>query len=175
MCMKATFFFSPLSSQSPPPPPHTHPPTPFPPPCSFRLAHTKEARLSQCALSFSPAHFISSLHSLPLLESTHVRTTHVCACVHARVCFMEFVMAVVGVYVCWGSYRPRGQGSEVLLWKRLWAVRSATGDSAEGLFVSALRDRRRSLPCLCACVHVSHKYSCLCRKQLSAIGLNQLQ
>ena len=169
------FFFSSLFLHRVPPlhtHTHTHTHTLLSP-CSFRLAHTKEARLSQCALSFSPAHFISSLHSLPLLESTHVHTTHVCACV--PVCFMEFVMAVAGVYVCWGSYRPRGQGSEVLLWKRLWAVRSATGDSAEGLFVSALRDRRRSLPCLCACVHVSHKYSCLCRKQLSAIGLNQLQ
>lgn len=75
MCMKATFFSPFLYKVPPATPPH---------PCSFRLVQTKEARLSQCALSFSPAHFISSRHSLLLLESTHVRTTYVC--VRLRVC-----------------------------------------------------------------------------------------
>lgn len=122
--MKAMFFFFVL---------HNPPPTPLHS-CSFRLAQTKEALLSQCIRSFSPAHFISSLHSRRLLESTHVCTAYVCACV----CFMEFVM-VVGVYVCRGSYRRGGHGCETLLWKRLWAVRSTTGDSGEGLLISTLR------------------------------------
>lgn len=124
MCMKAMFFSSSSTTPSLSP---LHP-------CSFRLAQTKEAPLSQCIRSFSPAHFISSLHSQRLLESTHVCAAYVCACV----CFMEFVM-VVGVYVCRGSYRRGGHGCETLLWKRLWAVRSTTGDSREGLLISTLR------------------------------------
>lgn len=129
------------------------PPQSAPPPRSFRLAQTKEARLLQCALSFSPAHFISSLHSPLLLESTHVSAACVCVCVYTRVCasFMEFVIVVVGVSVCWGSYGPRGQGSEVLLWKRLWtqqvilltACSSQHWETAGGLH------------CVCMCVCVS--------------------
>lgn len=132
MCMKAMFFFFFLSAPQPPLAPLQ--------PCSFRLAQTKEALLSQCLRSFSPAHFISSLHSRTLLESTHVCAAYVCACV----CFTEFVV-LVGVYVCWGS-RIRGgggrHGCETLLWKRLWAVRSTTGDSGEGFLIATLRHSR---------------------------------
>lgn len=131
---------------------HKPPLTPLHP-CSFRLAQTKEALLSQCIRSFSPAHFISSLHSRRLLESTHVCTAYVCACV----CFMEFVM-VVGVYVCRGSYRRGGP--------RLWDVTMETSLSSKehnrwfwrGPSHLNTEAQRGAFMC------VSHKYGCLCYK-----------
>lgn len=59
--------------------------------------------------------------------------------------------------------------------------RSTTGDSAEGLFVSALANCRRSLLRVCARAH-ARVHMCasasqvqLRMQQLSAIDLNQLQ
>lgn len=49
--------------------------------------------------------------------------------------------------------------------------RSTTGDSAEGLFVSALANCRRSLLRVCVCVRVLqlHKYSCVCNNLVPSI------
>lgn len=117
MCMKATFF--PSSFTKP-----LHPHSLFHPLLLQASSDKGGPTLTMCSLSFSPAHFISSLHLL-LLESTHMCITCVCECV--RACFQEFVMVMVvavvgGVYICRGSHRPRGQDSETLLWQRLWAV-----------------------------------------------------
>lgn len=79
---------------------HTHPLLPTP--CSFRLPQTKEAWLSQCAPSVSPAHFISALYLLLLREHTHTHYSRVCV----GVCVWEFVRVVLvvgveeAVYIC---------------------------------------------------------------------------
>lgn len=102
-------------------------------PCSFRVAQTKEARLAQCAPSSSPAHF-KPPHSI---YCCFLRAPASALCV----CFQELVMVMVGlgvvmhvrggggVFICWGSYRPRGPQ----LWRRFYgnpllSKRSTTGD-----------------------------------------------